>query len=311
MSRRTETMEPVEIKGLQQLLRGLAEVRPYTDAEEPILAPPTRAAVYSWMLEINARDELAAVGIKPRATAMLSGPPGTGKTTLAHHLAARLKVPLVLVGAENIITSALGGSEQNVARLFAALENRACVVLIDEIDAIGMKRSAGMGEQAAGQAMISTLTVMLRKIEEFSGLLLAATNRPDAIDPALWRRFHLQITVDLPGIDERFAICKRYAMPFEPDDDLIDALATLTAGASPALLRGLMEGLKRALVLGKRLRMPIDDVAALIALTLASLKPPPEIEPPALWMMSETEIKAAMRDLPWPPTRATAERHPS
>ena len=75
--------------------------------------------------------------------------------------------------------------------------------------------------------------MLLRRIERFDGIALAATNRQDFLDSALWRRFDMQISVDLPGADERFAIIRRYAAPYEPSDDDVDLLVDLTTGASP------------------------------------------------------------------------------
>src|SRR4051812_40076411 len=74
------------------------------DAEPPILSKAIRLSVRQWMLELSAEEELRAVGLKPRRTAMLSGPPGCGKTTMAHHFAARLGLPLVLVNMASIVS---------------------------------------------------------------------------------------------------------------------------------------------------------------------------------------------------------------
>src|SRR3954454_16886469 len=98
------------VQQLRDALRfASVEVRGPGDAEEPILVPAVRSAVHEWLVEISAAEELRAAKLKPRSTAMLFGPPGTGKTTLAHHLAARLGVPLVLLGNENLVTSPYWG----------------------------------------------------------------------------------------------------------------------------------------------------------------------------------------------------------
>lgn len=291
---------------LRRALGDLGEVRPPAAAEEPILAPNTRRALHGWLSEINASDELAAAGLRPRTTALLYGPPGTGKTTFAHHLAARLGLPMVLVGSENLSAPYMGQSEQNTAKLFNVLMRleAPCVVLIDELEAIGGHRNKNK-VGGADNARTAMLGVLLRKVEEYRGILLGATNREADIDPALWRRFGLQVSIDLPGEDERFAILRRYLAPFEVPDEPIDILTDLTAGASPALLRGLAEGLKRTVVLGPRTgRMPADAAAAIREI-IASLNPPPEIDPPPLWRNPARLSELTAAGMPWPLTRTS------
>ncbi|WP_051626122.1 ATP-binding protein [Kozakia baliensis] len=288
---------------LKEKLGNTADVRAPADAEEPILSPSVRTALYQWMSEIRAKKDLEAVGVKPRTNALLYGPPGCGKTTLAHHFAARLGIPLVVVGAENIWSSGLGDSELKVAKLFNGLieANTPCVLFIDELEAIGGTRSANTGG-SADNARTSVLTVLLRKVEEFAcGYLLGATNRPDDIDPALWRRFNMQIAINLPGEEERFAIVRRYGLPYAFSDDDIDILTNATDGASPALLRELMEGVKRTLVVRPRMNMPIDDPIDIFGSIIAATMPPPEMETPKLWRGSAA--LSPLAEIAWPPSR--------
>ncbi len=274
------------------------------EAEEPILAPGARGAVFEWLAELRAAEELAAVGLKARSTALLHGPPGCGKTTLAHHLAARIGIPMLLVGAESIFSKYLGESEQQVDKLFRTLAETEveCLVFLDEVEAIGGSRSKN-NQGGADNGRNSVMTVLLRHIERFQGLLVAATNRPADLDTALWRRFNLQIMVDLPGDDERFAILRRYGLPFVFSDDDLDMLCSITAGASPALLRGLMEGIKRGLVIGARIGRDVSDPVQVVGRVVAAVMPPPEIERPPLWEPGGAKL---VSELTWPPTRGEA-----
>lgn len=293
--------EATAAERLRTELGPLVDVREPKDAEEPILGPKVRAAILGWLAEIHAAAELEAVGVKPRSTALLYGPPGTGKTTLAHHLAARLGVPLVIVKAEQLVDSKLGGTGRKIAELFDGIANvgAACIVLMDEIDAIGSERSND--DQACAREMNAALTTLLQRIEGFGGRLIAATNRHDKLDKALWQRFGLQIDVALPGDDERWAILKRYGLPFDFDYDTIDALAEVTRGAAPSLLRQVMEGIKRTIVLGQRLRLPIDDPKAVLRIVLEHARPHPDYAPPPLW--ANPTLADLFAPEVWPPAR--------
>lgn len=307
---RRKTHDSIEgmVGEVKSVLRGRAEVLSPKEAKEPILAQPVRDAIAGWLAEIRAAEELRAVGMKPRSTALLEGPPGCGKTTLAHHLAARLGIPMVLLGGEALLSSPLLGAAENAtAKLFDDLMTLGtrCLIFMDEIDSIGMKR----GEERGGGATTgrnNVLNVLLRKIESFEGILIGATNRADSLDPALWRRFGMQIEVSIPDDEARWAILKRYSLPFDLADEDIDLLCQLTAGAAPSLLRQLMEGMKRALVLGERIGMPTEKAGpvATFAAILAANKPHPDYQPPPLW--ADANAVKALAGIAWPPQRGDA-----
>ncbi len=293
------TPEQLSVRGT---LSKFADVLMPGDAEAPILGPSVRGVLIDWMREINARAELEAIGVKPRRTALLYGPPGCGKTTFAHHLAARLGLPLACVRSESVIESWLGSTGRNIGQLFDAMSETEgqVVIFFDEVDALGGKR---MQDQGASVERANSLNVLLRRIEQFDGICLAATNRQDSLDTALWRRFDMQISIDLPGDDERFAILRRYFHPFALADDDIDLLVGLTDGASPALIRGLVEGVKRTIVVSGKSGRDLQNATDAFATVIRSVSPPPEYENiPPLWGRTDEALNL-IGALSWPLSR--------
>jgi SpoVK/Ycf46/Vps4 family AAA+-type ATPase len=255
---------------------------------EPILEDNVRSNVLGWLREIQAEDELKAVDVPVRKTCMLSGPPGCGKTTLAHHLAARLGVDMLAVRADLLVSKYVGEFTKNIAGLFDAVEAapQPVMIFLDEIDSMGGSRSA-MNGGGGDNERHNGLNILLQRLEALrNGWLIAATNMPDGLDEALWRRFKMQIDVALPGDEERAAILTRYFTPYRLEDDTILDLADATAGASPALLREFAEGVKRSLILFPKMSRSVD-VSSVFRSVLSAVKPHPSLDQPALWRNPE------------------------
>lgn len=272
------------------------------DAQPPILTAPVRGALHQWLFEMNAEDELKAVGLKPRSRALLSGPPGCGKTTLAHHIAARLGLPMLVIQSHEIVGKYLGESGTRIGKLFreARRNHYGIALFFDEFDALAKKRE-GLGRQGADNERHNITIALLQEMDRFDGLLFAATNVTAEIDPAIWRRFQMQIEIGYPGPAERFAIVRMYIEPFAVADETVTAIAEALAGASPALIKEGCESIKRSIVLGPRMNLP-TDLPSIMDRFANSAAVAEGSQEPRLW----TDRRAVLNSLStaaWPPER--------
>jgi cell division protease FtsH len=186
------------------------------------------------------------VGAEVPRGVLLMGPPGTGKTMLAKALAGEAGVPFFSITGSEFIEVFVGVGAARVRNLFRAAKERApSIVFIDELDAVGRTRGTGLG--GGHDEREQTLNQILAEMDGFEGhqavIVLAATNRPDVLDPALLRpgRFDRHVTLDLPDRRDRQAILKVHARraPLAADVDL-GALAAVTPGFSGADLKNLV-----------------------------------------------------------------------
>jgi len=271
------------------------------DATAPILTRPVRGALQQWMLEMSSADELKSVGLKPRSRALLSGPPGCGKTTLAHHVAARVGLPMLVVQSSDIISKWVAQTGEQIGKLFreARRDKGGVAIFFDEFDSMAHKRKGG--DTSASTEQNNIVIALLQEIDRFDGMLFAATNQAKEIDPAIWRRFQMQIEIGFPGEMERFAIVKMYLAPFLADDETVTAISDAFSGASPALIREGCESIKRSLVLGPKLSLPVD-LPAIMSRFAASAAAAEGMPIPSLWddpIPHMEHLGAA----PWPPKR--------
>lgn len=268
-----------------------------SEAAEPILARPVRSALLEWLTEIWAEDELTAVGLRARRRALFDGVPGVGKTTLAHHLAARLGLPMAVIRPERLIDSWVGSTGRNIGALFDAAASAAepYLLFFDEFDAIAIQRRAA--QQGAEDERNSFVNTLLQRIEQHDGYLIAATNFGRSIDQAIWRRFDIQITLELPGQFERERIFARYLAPYGlPAGELRQAAESLDL-APPSLIRQLCEGLKRQIIIGPKVGWNMTRDAVFERL-LASIHPHPDLGKPRLWSLANAD--PAVKSMPWP-----------
>ena len=195
---------------------------------------------------LKAPEKYNKLGARIPKGVLLVGPPGTGKTLLARAVAGEAGVPFFSISGSDFVEMFVGVGASRVRDLFdQAKKNSPCIIFIDEIDAVGRQRGAGLG--GGNDEREQTLNQLLVEMDGFGAnegvILIAATNRPDVLDPALMRpgRFDRQVIVSYPDINGREAILKVHARkkPLAPDVKL-KTIAKTTAGFTGADLENLL-----------------------------------------------------------------------
>lgn len=205
-------------------------------------------------------DKYKEIGARMPKGALLSGPPGTGKTLLAKAVAGEAGVPFFSISGSEFVEMFVGMGAAKVRDLFKQANEKApCIVFIDEIDTIGKKRDSG-GYGGGNDEREQTLNQLLTEMDGFDGskgvVILAATNRPDSLDPALLRpgRFDRRVPVELPDLAGREAILKVHAQKIKLGDSIdFNAIARAASGASGAELANMVnEAALRAVRHGRK-----------------------------------------------------------
>ena len=213
-------------------------------------------------------EKFTAVGARIPKGVLLVGPPGTGKTLLAKAIAGEAGVPFFSISGSEFVEMFVGVGASRVRDLFKkAKDNAPCIIFIDEIDAVGRQRGAGIG--GGNDEREQTLNQLLTEMDGFEGntgiIIIAATNRPDVLDAALLRpgRFDRQVTVDAPDIKGRLEVLQVHARNKKLDSSVsLEAIARRTPGFTGADLANL---LNEAAILTARRRkegitlLEIDD----------------------------------------------------
>jgi cell division protease FtsH len=213
-------------------------------------------------------EKFTAVGARIPKGVLLVGPPGTGKTLLAKAIAGEAGVPFFSISGSEFVEMFVGVGASRVRDLFKkAKDNAPCIIFIDEIDAVGRQRGAGIG--GGNDEREQTLNQLLTEMDGFEGntgiIIIAATNRPDVLDAALLRpgRFDRQVTVDAPDIKGRLEVLQVHARNKKLDPSVsLEAIARRTPGFTGADLANL---LNEAAILTARRRkegitlLEIDD----------------------------------------------------
>ena len=231
--------------------------------QEPILDQHTQRILHQIIDERRHGIRLLEAGLAPSRAALFVGPPGVGKTMAAQWIAAQLGLPLAVLDLSSVMSSLLGKTGINLRYAFDYAKQSECVLLLDELDAIGKRR----GDEGDVGELKRLVTVLLQQVDDWpdgAGLILGATNHPELLDAAVWRRFDLMVPFASPNADLRRAAIERFAAGHF-GDTAVDLLALSTEGSSFNDLERRVMTIRRNAVIHEQDpdRVAIDSLAEL------------------------------------------------
>lgn len=237
---------PVDVDSRLELLQvSPSPVAPH----RPVLSDGVSAVIDQIVKERLNPELLRADDLDPSRSVLLVGPPGVGKTLSAFWIAERLGLPLLVLDLAAVMNSYLGRTGTNLRHVIDHARQRDCVLLLDELDAVAKRRD----DQAEIGELKRLVTVLLQEVDRWPphALLLGATNHPDLLDPAIWRRFDVEVHLDLPGCANRWAFLDQFA-DGRIDQHIGEAFALATEGWSFADLERAVLGARRRAALSER-----------------------------------------------------------
>lgn len=186
----------------------LQEVTPERTLADMVLSDATLELCRSVVEEQHRAEILRSHGLEPRHRLLFIGPPGNGKTSLAEAVAGELSLPLLRVRYDAVIGSYLGETASRLARLFDHVRTRQCVLFFDEFDALGKERG---DEQDTGEIkrVVSSLLLSIDALPSYV-VVIGASNHPELLDRAVWRRFQVRLQLPAPGPAELLAWLRRF-----------------------------------------------------------------------------------------------------
>jgi SpoVK/Ycf46/Vps4 family AAA+-type ATPase len=176
------------------------EMNPQKTFEDLILDDQIVKICLELVEEQHRSDLLRSYGLEPRNKILLAGPPGNGKTSLAEAVASKLMYPLFMIRYENLIGSYLGETASRLKKVFNYVKTRNCVLFFDEFDTIGKERGDSK-ETGEIKRVVSSLLLQMDSLPSYV-VVITASNHPELLDRAVWRRFQLRLELNPPGMDQ-------------------------------------------------------------------------------------------------------------
>ncbi|AKX95676.1 ATPase AAA [Moorella thermoacetica] len=215
-----------------------------------ILDSEVEEVIEQFLKERMFAEKLITLGIRPPTSILLYGPPGVGKTYLSKYIAHKLSMPLIVMDLASSVSSYLGKTGQNLKKIVDYAKNRPSILFLDEFDAVAKRRDdpSDIGE------LKRIVNVLLKELEDWPihSIIIAATNHPDLLDKAIWRRFNRTIAIKLPTLKVREKLWQLYLRENElinPSDSFISVVAKVTEGFSPSDINQVAECILRRIII--------------------------------------------------------------
>ena len=262
-------------------------------AVAPLFNATVNQAVHTIIEEWANFDALSEIDIRPSKTCLIYGAPGTGKTRLALWIAQELDLPVVLVKLDGLVSSFLGTTARNIGNLFTFANRFRCVLLLDEFDAIAKVRD---DPQEVGEIK-RVVNALLQNLDARRdvGFTIGITNHPKLLDPAVWRRFEVQLEIPKPDFEVRKAIAAHFMPPIKAPDIHLRLISWFTEGSTGAEIESLVRTYKKATTVKEEdKRGLLDTLRQFATLNAARV----QSERRALLFEDTNSLFRAMRDDP-------------
>ncbi len=211
---------------------------------------------------IEHKDTFKQMGLFSQNTLLLYGLPGVGKTTIARYISMKTGLPLVTARLDAVISSLLGNTSKNIRKLFDYADSKPCILFLDEFDAIAKARD----DQYEMGELKRVINSLLQNIDAFTqnNIMIAATNHPELLDKAIWRRFNTVIEVGQPDADGIFKLLELYLKDFKNDLTIdkkrYDKLVQLLVKKSPSDIKTIIQNAITQAVITKKDTVLFEDL---------------------------------------------------
>lgn len=211
---------------------------------------------------VKHQNELIKNGVETSNTLLLFGKPGVGKTSVARYISESTGLPLVIARFDAIVSSLLGNTAKNIRKIFEFAENKPCILFLDEFDAIAKARD----DQYELGELKRVINSLLQNIDVFAknNILIAATNHPEILDKAIWRRFNTIIEIGSPQENEIEELIKNFVDDFKTDfmndEKRKDRLVKLFEGKTPSDIKAVINNAKAHTIIHSSQTLSYEDV---------------------------------------------------